>query len=290
MAETKVFGTMKNAIVTTTKNIVADQSARLKNVVDVYKSVLTGKGAQVVKSSGSEKLDQLVSSAASHPFISAGIIASAVNPAAALAALKQGGSKIATEYGQSKLGTKVALGVAAPVVAGALMSSQKVRSEVVNLPSTLTEFGADIGNAIDNPSLSSLGQIVKDNPVASSVAAAGILGVAGLGAASLISNVANTQAVKANTKATKQAIESLTQTNTLLPDAVVALPAEKSLQSSAMTEEVPITPATQVLGKSAGSLTARKRKRKQARDMPSQIMRVAIYNQSKHLNTYAYSY
>lgn len=296
MAETKLFGSMKNAIVSTVKNVVsaakdfaASQPARIKNVLAVEKSVLTGKGATVVKSSGNATFDKLVSEAASHPFLSAGVVAAGVNPAGALNVLKSAGSSLTSSFASSKLSTKVAVAATVPIATSALLSSKKLRSAAINLPSTQAELGADIGYFAENPSLENLENIFKDNPVASSVAGAAVLGAVGLGAAGLISTISNTQAIKSNTKATKKAIEAFNIQSPLMSSSGT-LPAETMLENSEIAQAQPITPSTQVLGTSAGSLsTSRKRRKQHYKQSASQIMRVNIYNQSKHLNTcYAY--
>ena len=114
----------------------------------------------------------------------------------------------ASALGKTAISNPVAsakVAIAGTVGAGLLASSQTARSLVVNAPSNLFGFGSDVGNFIDNPSLSTAKDVVTEHPIATAgTLIAGGLAVGGLVAAGVgaYSNFENTRAVKKNTEAT----------------------------------------------------------------------------------------
>ena len=98
--------------------------------------------------------------------------------------------------------TTAAAGLAGIAGVNLLATSGTARAAVLNAPSSAASLGSDIGKAIDNPSISSLSNIYKNNPVlAGGLTALGI-GAAGYGLSSTVSTILNTSAVKKNTIAT----------------------------------------------------------------------------------------
>lgn len=98
----------------------------------------------------------------------------------------------------------VAAAVAIPIVT----KSTKVQQGVEDLPGSVYNFGSNIGNLIDNPSLANAATVVKQNPlISASIAAAAGVGVAaaGAGVANIVSSYRNTKAVKENSAIQQQA-------------------------------------------------------------------------------------
>lgn len=181
---------------------IAGQVERLTNAKDTIIAAVTGK---VQSNTGISSVDKVLSTAASHPFLTAGVAAGAVNPSGALAAGEAAASKVATSFTGAKLSTQV-LVVGGTIVGGsAVLNSKNLQSGLVNAPSGLANFGSNIGKAADNPSLSSVGTIYKENPVIATTAT--VLGggalLGGIGSlASTAATALNTKSVNANTAAT----------------------------------------------------------------------------------------
>jgi len=124
---------------------------------------------------------------------------SAINAAAKSGTLISGAGTVLKSVGSAAVAHPV-LALATPVVAGAVISSSSARHAVVNAPSALADFGSSIGQAIDNPSLSSITNVVKEHPVLSTITA----GAAALAAGGLVSTAVtalNTRSVNKNTNA-----------------------------------------------------------------------------------------
>lgn len=85
---------------------------------------------------------------------------------------------------------------AAIVGTNILASSSSARKAVVQAPSQLAVFGANIGKAIDNPTVDNILKIPKDSPLLTAAAIAG--------AAVIVGKAAGTAATIANTKALKE--------------------------------------------------------------------------------------
>lgn len=67
----------------------------------------------------------------------------------------------------------VVTAVAGTVAAGALVSSPKIREQTVQAPSSLFNFGADVGKLVESPSLSNAKDVIVENPLASGIIGAG---------------------------------------------------------------------------------------------------------------------
>jgi len=151
----------------------------------------------------------LAAKVAEHPFMSAAVITSVVNPTATISTAKKALTSIASTVSKaftaSSLTTKAAVIVATPVVASTLATSSKARSSLVNTPKSLVTFGTNLGSVIDNPSISSVTKLAKDSPVIT--AATALAGVAAVGggiglAANTVATYVNSKATKSNTAAT----------------------------------------------------------------------------------------
>jgi len=171
----------------------------------------------------------------------------------------------------------VGLGIAERVVG----QSTKVQKELVQLPTSASNFGQNIGQFIDNPSLSTASDIAKENPVlTTALAGAGLLitGKAVGSVANVYSNYANTQAVQENTKATlgKDNLPSDTIQEVHTP--ITTLPYTPPLDQDVGS---PLEPTTEVLP-SSSSEKVRKRRRT-TKKMPSQNInqKVYVYNDNK---------
>lgn len=95
--------------------------------------------------------------------------------------------------------TAVAAGVT--VATSAVVASPKAQESIAKTPSSLVNFGTNIGELIEEPSLAKAKEIFVENPLLSSAVAAGVTTAVGVGTAGIISNVANVIATKENTKA-----------------------------------------------------------------------------------------
>lgn len=163
---------------------------------------------------------------------------------------------------------KAITAAAAVVTVPALVSSPKLVEKVVNAPSELAQFGADIGELVENPSIESVKELVKESPVISTAAALGTVAVVGLGTAGIISGVSNTLAIKESTKATEKAIEAMTQSTTtqnqIIPTSPGQIVKEKSLETD---KALPQTAAISTI--STGN--KRRKRATQQKNQPSNI-------------------
>jgi len=173
---------------------VAGQVERLKNVGETLAAAVTLKG--VTADTGNKALDKVISTAASNPYATAAVITAAASPIGAAVAKSVGQS-----FASSSLTTKAAV-ITGGIVGGSfLTTSEKAQQDLTNLPSSLSNFGSNLGQFYDNPSLKSAADIVKENPLISAATAAGIIGTVGVGAAGLIASAANTAALRSKTSA-----------------------------------------------------------------------------------------
>jgi len=251
---------------------VAGQLERGSNVLQTLKAAVTGQGVR--SNTGVATVDKVLSTAASNPFVTAGVGAVAAGPATALKAAQAG-------FGALPTGGKVAAVVAAPVVVGAVAANPNLISQAAQTPKALSQFGGNVGTLIKDPSLSNAKQVIEDNPVISAgVAAAGALAV-GRGVSGLIASGLNTAAVKENTQAALGALPSnpVSSVPRNLETAITSLtPAEDAGPSS-----LPLTPETQVLGREVKTASVVKpRRRKAATRAPD--VRVNVLNQNTYID------
>lgn len=154
---------------------------------------------------------------------------------------------------------KVIAAVAAPIVVGAVAKEPvKSAQAVAKAPSELAQFGGDVATFAANPSLTTAKEIVKESPVISAVAAAGILGGA---ATKILPAIATTQQTKAIEQQTK-AIEAATSNVTTGGQAIVTTP---------LAPQTPITPETKPLIATAGSKPSTKRKKRSSKAVTQPI-------------------
>lgn len=139
--------------------------------------------------------------------LGASAIIAAVNPLNRVISSAGGVSAVASKAATTIL-TKPATVIKGAVVVGSgivasniLVSSSKAREAVINAPSSLSNFGQNLGQVIENPSKDNILQTVKENPIVSSVAVASTAALVGYGTSNLIASVANTAAIKNNTNA-----------------------------------------------------------------------------------------
>jgi len=195
---------------------VEEQKKRLTNVIETVKSAVTLQG--VSANTGNKAVDTVLSKAASNPYATAAVAATVINPSSALAAVKTAasavGSAVTKAFSSLNPLQKVAVVAATPVAASVVVTSKSAQQAILNAPSSLVNFGANIGKAIDNPSLKSVANIAKENPLLTTAVVGGATIAAATGVTGLVSNyltaantramVTNTQQTLANTKATQQ--------------------------------------------------------------------------------------
>ena len=246
---------------------VAGQKERLANAGNTLLSAVGIKGGGVQSNTGVKVLDSVLSAGASHPFLTAGAVATAINPTGAVAGVKAVGGVVSAEFSKLSLGAKAVTVVSTPVVASALLSSSTLRSSVASTPSALVNFGSNIGNLADNPSISNLTKIAKDNPLISGLAVAtGLVATGGAvrGVAGIIAIAQNTSAIKESNKMAEKVVES-------------AVPLTPSITSSPVGTPILAPPV------STSSVTPRRnvggaRRRRKAKEPQRIVNNVRVYN------------
>lgn len=177
---------------------VAGQLERLSNVKNTLVAAVTGQGVKA--DTGNATVNKVLETAASHPFATAAVAATVINPTGALAAAKTVASSVGKSFAAAPLTTKAAVVVATPIVASAVIQSPKLQSAIVKAPSSLANFGTNVGKLAENPSIAGVKELVKENPILTTAVAAGAIAAIGGG----IGLAANTLATFTNTSATKQ--------------------------------------------------------------------------------------
>jgi len=135
--------------------------------------------------------------------VSTGTVAAAValpGTATGRSIVAAAGSSIAKVIAANPIKTIVATAAAIPIVS-AVVQSPKLQSGLANAPSNLANFGGNIGKAIENPSIASVTNIVKENPILSTITVGGAALAAGT-AANTVATYLNTRATKTNTEST----------------------------------------------------------------------------------------
>jgi len=260
----------------------------LSNVVQSVGDVITKnaivKPANVISNvikpgSGTATLESFKSSAVGDVITkSAGIAGSAL--VVAVGTSKTGVSVAKSLIPKSTAGKVIAI-ASAPVVVGALSSSPKASTALVNAPSSLVNFGSNVGKVLENPTLSNVQQTIKENPLISgAVVTTGLIATGG--AIKAVTNVLQTQAVRENTQAIK---EQIPQTSQLIPPSISVIDktGEFQIEKVGQTSEtkpfetLQTTPQTP-LTKEIRSSTARKKRRK------SPINKAVLPNISQRVN------
>jgi len=193
----------------------AGQKERIANVKNTLASALTGKGVQA--NTKSEKLNKVLSKAASNPFTTALVVAGAKNPTALKGAIKSGVGSLSGK-------TKAITG--AGIIAGGsiLISSPKARQTLSNPEQSLKQFGRNTGTLIENPTLQNAQALFKGNPILTSGAILGTGLIAGKGLTSAYTSLVNTRAVKENT----EILKSNLPTNSLTPGDIIKSSEQKA--------------------------------------------------------------
>jgi len=237
---------------------IAGQKERLANVGNTLLAAVTGKG--VKSNTGQKTVDKVLGAAASNPFVTALPVAVARAPVAAATAGKAAIASLTPKQA-------VIAAVATPVVIGAVASNPKLIGKAAKAPSELARFGADAGQLIADPSIDNAKQLLKESPLIAGGIALGTAAAVGGGAVAALSNLATRQAIEDNTDAIL---------NTSSP-ALAALPELGTGSPSA----IPITPATQVIGRPASSSVTGRRK---ARKKPEGTnVRIQLLNQNTYI-------
>lgn len=104
---------------------------------------------------------------------------------------------------------KIALATAASVVVPTFIKSPTTAAKVLDVGAKInpSSFGADLGTFIENPSKENIKTLVTENKETIAVLGGAAAIVGGIASAGLIANIANTQAVKENTKTTAKSLE-----------------------------------------------------------------------------------
>lgn len=221
-------------------------------------------------------IKQVVKSEA--PNVAKGLVITAAVGAGVLAAATPVGQAIASKVIPKSLGGKIAAGVAAPIIVGAVAENPVKAAKAAGKTATgLVNFGGNVASFAEDPSLQGAKDIFKENPVITTLlGGAGVLAVGGgLGLA------ANTAATFLNTQATNQ------DTNQGLLGSSDAdfLPPVTSQQMVAGSQ-VPVTAETQNL--STGSSSRRKKSKKVVEPMKiNNRVQVVIQNKN-YINPRSY--
>jgi len=183
---------------------LAGQAERLSNAGNTILSALTGKGVEATTSI--KPLNTALSTVASNPYLSAAAVATVVNPAGAVAAIKEVAGAASTAFKAAPLATKAKVTVATGLIAPLIIAQPgKTAQTIAEAPGNIVNFESNLVSFYKNPSLSSAKDIFKENPVIAGGAAVAAVAATGIGLAGTANTVAtfmNTQAMKANTKAT----------------------------------------------------------------------------------------
>lgn len=245
---------------------IAGQKERLANVGNTLLSAVGIKGGGVQSNTGVKVVDTVLSATASHPFVTAGVVATAtttLGKTAVTAVAKKVGEVAVANPGKATL---------AGVAGLAVVKSEKGREAVLNTPSSINNFTSNVAKVIDNPSIEGVKNIAKENPVltaglATGLAVAGGLGLAGV--ASSVATFANTKAIKESTNQTQGLLnEAITTTSPVVmtSSSPVGTP---NLASPVLTSKAP--PRSVVAG------GARRARRKKA-SVPSINNNIKVYN------------
>lgn len=171
---------------------------------------------------------------------------------------------------------KVIAAVATPIAIGAIASSPKLQTGLITAPSSLVNFGTNVGKIIENPSLATVKETVKENPLISSAVALG--GAAAIGGG--LGLLANTVATAINTKATN--INSAPSDIAVPTSTMVKETFAGQEQTATSVSPTPQTPQTKVIS----NTTTRNKKRRRKAQKPTimqQKVNVMVNNSSKNI-------
>lgn len=260
---------------------VAGQKERLANVGNTLLAAVGIKKGGVQSNTGLKPVDTVLSAAASYPFVTAGVVAGGMlvtgtkAPAAFTNVAQPVAGKAISSFSALSGKQKAVAVVSSLVVPPALVTSPKLRSAVASAPSGLVNFGANVGSLVEDPSISNLSKIAKENPViAAGAVATGLIGAGAAvrGVASIAATAINTGAIRENTGVAAAAGQSVLGAE----KGIISSPSvagNTALAAPVANSEVktPIIPA----GRSV-STTRKRRKTKQK--TPSMTQNVKVYN------------
>jgi len=246
---------------------IAGQKERLSNVGKTLYAAVTGQGVQ--SNTGIKTVDKALSAAASNPFTTAAVVTVAAAPLKTLSLAK-------SAFNALPATGKVAVVAAAPIVTSAVVSNPKIVTSAAKAPKELSRFGSDVGGLIKEPSVKKAKELLQESPLI--VTALGVAGVAAVGPG-IVSAIGTAK----QAKATERVAESISN----LPAAVGHnSPQETGLSpyaSPAAASQVPLTPATQVMGREVSTTNGAQRRisrRKPPSKPQTQSVRLNILNQN----------
>jgi len=191
---------------------LSGQKERLDNVKNTLISAVTGK---VQSNTGIKPVDTVLSTAASHPFITATALWGGATPMGNKVASTVG-TKIASSYAQAGIVTQVAVPATGIVVGSALLNSPKLANKVLDTPSALSNFGANVGKFAEEPTVANAKSIATGNPIITgAVATVGAVAV-GSAVTGAYTTYANTKAVRENTQASMGNVTSQPEFTTVM--------------------------------------------------------------------------
>lgn len=216
---------------------LAGQKERFQNVGAVlniaFNPLRTDKKSTIAASVGGTT-GKVLTTIANHPYATAGVATVIAKPAVAVTLAKQGLAQLTTKQ-------KIVAGAAALPTAQLLISSPKARGAVVTagstLPSTLASAGQVTANFIENPSLTTGKEALKNPIIATVAAAATAVGVIKAGA--LVSSALNFRETKKQTAAFEEAnilTKKAMAAETVLPVAGYAVNPTQGQLSSPITD------------------------------------------------------
>jgi len=203
-----------------------------------------------------------------------GAVAAIAAPAAiaATGGARVVGSLVASKVASLSAKQFVVAGIATPIIAGAVYNSPSIVTK------TPTAVGSTVGNLFkfgEKPSFETFGNIYKENPVVAGAATAALIGAIGGGVVAGTTSLLNTSAIRAQTEQLREI------TGNAQPPSLSASTGNQITPSSESTTGIsttgPITPATQVLGKSASTGIAKRRTTKN-KQVSTQNFRINIIN------------
>jgi len=183
---------------------IAGQKERLTNTYEVLKQAVNPFDTNSITANVSNTtLKAGLEFVANNPYTTAAIVAV---PASAPAR-----TLISNTVATASLTTKAVATAGVLVVAPALLTSEKARTTAINTASSITperivKFGADAGKLVDTPSVQGLKDLVSENKGVIALGALTAAALGGTGALITGSNIANTLAVKENTRAVRSVI------------------------------------------------------------------------------------
>lgn len=187
-------------------------------------------------------------------------------------ALKSAGSSILKSVSSSSLKSKVIGSSVAIAGAGFVSSNPASIKEVPKVPVAIYDFGGDLGKFSKNPTIEGAFKIAQEHPIitAGVVAGTGLVVGKGIGTGLLIGKALGDENIKIENPPNDVLINDTGK--------------ETELQSQSQSQSKPLLPETVRVTKTP--LTTTRHRRKVQKQPLSQVMRVNIYNQTKHLNTH----